>query len=83
MTRPCASLSSIATSSSSATFFSTYAISVETCLKRRPIAEALGIDKDELKELANDLWALHGNFHDDSGVTPDEANAEILGEDEE
>lgn len=53
------------------------------CLKRRPIAEALGIDKDELKELANDLWALHGNFHDDSGVTPDEANAEILGEDEE
>lgn len=83
LTRPCASFSSIATSSSSATLLSAYAISIETCLKRRPVEEAVGIDKDELKELANDLWSLHDNFNDGDGSMQDDNDADCFGEDEE
>lgn len=81
-TRPCGLFSSIATSSSSATLFSTYAASIETCLKRRPTAEAVGIDKDGLKELANDLWSLHDKFNDGDEFRAGDNDAEFLGEDE-
>ncbi|KAF8225980.1 tubulin nucleotide-binding domain-like protein [Tricholoma matsutake] len=83
LTRPCALFSSIASSSSTGTLFSTYAISIEGCLKRGPIAETVGMDKDELRELANDLWSLHDNFHDDGGSMPNDDGSTSLGEDEE
>lgn len=75
--------SSIASSSSTGTLFSTYAISIEGCLKRGPIAETVGMDKDELRELANDLWSLHDNFYDDGGSMPNDDGSTSLGEDEE
>jgi hypothetical protein len=52
-------------------------------LKRRPVEEAVGIDKDELKELANDLWSLHDNFNDGDGSMQDDNDADCFGEDEE
>ena len=82
LTRPCASFSSVTTSSSSASLFSTYALSIEKCLKRRPVAEAVGIDIDELKELANGLWSLHDNFQDGES-RPSDPDGDIWGEDEE
>lgn len=41
------------------------------------------MDKDELRELANDLWSLHDNFHDDGGSMPNDDGSTSLGEDEE
>jgi len=81
--RPGILYSSIATSSSSAGFFSTYAVLIETCLKRRPTSEAVGIDSDELKELANDLWSMHDNFLDGGDGTQQGGDVDSLGEDEE
>ena len=69
------------TSTSSANLFATYALSIETRLKRWPIEETVGIDADELKELANGLWSLHDNFQD--GSRPGDSDTDILGEDEE
>lgn len=72
--------SSISTASTTADFFSRYITFIEGCIKRKPAVESIGIDTDELKELASDLWTLHDNFDDGEGRDGDDDVA--LGEDE-
>lgn len=86
LSRPvqCPMFSSVSTSSGTARLFSAYATAIETCLKRKLSAQAIGIDGDDLRDLVNDLWTLHDNFDDggDTGRAADDA-ANVFGEDEE
>jgi hypothetical protein len=75
--------SSISTTSATAQLFSGYATSIETCLSRKFAVESIGIDGDELKELANDLWTLHDNFDDGGSTTLDDDGGNSIGEDED
>jgi len=67
---------SLRTTPVTASLFRTCARFVETNLD---IGDAVGLDRDEMKELANDLWGICDGFGDSDG---DEVLDE-LGEDEE
>ncbi|KAG6864459.1 hypothetical protein C0991_009321, partial [Blastosporella zonata] len=54
--------SSLSTGSRTALLFSAHASAIDAYLKKKPDAEALGFDGDELKELVNDLWTLYDSF---------------------
>lgn len=67
---------SLSTTPRTYALFSTYARFVETHLD---FGGAVGLDRDEMKELGNDLWAICDGYGDtDADVAEDE-----LGEDEE
>lgn len=55
-------LSSANTSAASADLFANYAKLADSSWKRADIINAVGLDRDELKDLANDLWTLGDNF---------------------
>lgn len=75
-------LSSIAISTSTAALFASYARLVEQCLRRVSSTDVIpGVDRDEMKELANDLWTLHDGYVDDEYVVDDEGDSR--GEDED
>ncbi|RDB18272.1 Protein dml-1 [Hypsizygus marmoreus] len=85
LTRPVeiSMFSSLSAGSGSAHLFSAYATAMETCLQRKFAAENIGIDSDDLKELATDLWTLHDNFGDGDGRNAAIERASPLGTDEE
>jgi hypothetical protein len=59
--------SSISTGTATSAVFERYAYFVEDCLKRNSSVMA-GLEKDELKDLSNDLWVLRDRFAEgDSG----------------
>lgn len=80
LTQPteCAVFSSLSTSSSTGSLFSSYTSTIETYLRRKPDTEALGFDRDDLKDLVGDLWTLHDKF-----IEPGSGDDGSLGEDEE
>ncbi|KAG5637077.1 hypothetical protein H0H81_005847 [Sphagnurus paluster] len=47
-------------------------------LTAKPDTEALGFDRDDLKDLVGDLWTLHDKF-----IEPGSGDDGSLGEDEE
>jgi hypothetical protein len=63
--------------------FTQYADFVGQCVQRKINWEAVGIiDKDEARQLRDDLWTLRDNFGEWPGLASDEDN-EGIGEDEE
>lgn len=76
-------LSSLHTTPQTSRFFGAYASAVDKCARLRPdVLGAMGVEKDEVRELRDGLWALRDEYAgaDDSEL---EAEAETLGEDEE
>ncbi|KAJ7505868.1 Misato segment II tubulin-like domain-containing protein [Mycena galericulata] len=71
--------SSIGASSGTAGLFSGYARFVETCARRKIAVEHMGVDADEMGDLANDLWTLHDNAGGE--IDPGE-DTDVRGEDE-
>ena len=60
------SFSSLITSANSSSLFSSYGKFVEICARRHTdIAEKLGLEQDELRELRNELWALEDEYKGD------------------
>jgi hypothetical protein len=56
-----AMMSSVTTSNRTASLFGNYARLLDSCVRGGvTISEAL--ERDCLKELANDLWTIHDNF---------------------
>ena len=63
--------------------FAQYADFVSQCVRRKIDWEAVGIlDKDEARQLRDDLWTLRDNFGEWPGLTLD-GEDEGFGEDEE
>jgi hypothetical protein len=63
--------------------FTQYADFVGRCVQRKINWEAVGIiDKDEARQLRDDLWTLRDNFGEWPGLASDEDD-EGIGEDEE
>lgn len=55
-------LSSITTSTKTARRFERYATFIDKSIKRQPYtALSMGLNSDDMKELANDLWSIHDN----------------------
>lgn len=75
--------SSISTTSATSELFSAYISVIEGCIKQRRGVETTGLDGDELKELANDLWTMHDNFTEGEDETTKEEELDTRGEDEE
>ncbi|KAF8990150.1 mtDNA inheritance protein Dml1 [Cyathus striatus] len=68
-------LSSVTSSTTTASLLKERAIFIEACVKRRAGAVvASGIESDELKDLVNDLWTMHDNHIDDDGELGREGN---------
>ncbi|TFK37238.1 mtDNA inheritance protein Dml1 [Crucibulum laeve] len=75
-------LSSVAVADATACLFFEQAKFVENCTRTRSSAViSTGIDIDDLKGLANDLWVIYDNFAE--GTSEDKGNDVSLGEDEE
>jgi hypothetical protein len=54
---------------------------VEDCVRRKADV-GVGVDRDELRDLGNDLWTLHDNFADgNTGLGGNDDDS--MGEDEE
>ncbi|TFK50599.1 tubulin nucleotide-binding domain-like protein [Heliocybe sulcata] len=63
-------LSSLYSSSATSEIFSVRASFIDDCIKRkRDMAGIVGIEIDELRELANDLWAMHDAYHDEGDIS--------------
>ncbi|CAK5270363.1 unnamed protein product [Mycena citricolor] len=77
--RSTAVLSTVGTSRETAQLFAGCAKFLDDKLRRRFPVDSLGIDVDEMKELANDLWTLHDTAGGDSGGDVD---VDSIGEDE-
>jgi len=74
-------LSSIHTTPHTAHLLATYATLVDDCIRRRPdVLSDMGLEKDEVNELRDDLWALRDTH---AGAEDGEVVEEELGEDEE
>jgi hypothetical protein len=58
--------SSVSTGTQTSALFERYALFVDDCLKRKPNVMA-GVEKDDIKDLTNDLWVLRDGFAGDSG----------------
>lgn len=56
-------ISSLTTTSATSSLFSNYATFIERCVKRKTDT-GTGIEPDDLKDLANELWTLHDNYVD-------------------
>lgn len=74
--------SSISTSAATATLLAGYAKFVEDGTKRLSDLETIGLDADEMKDLANDLWTMRDIFAANEEALPGEVEI-VLGEDEE
>ncbi|KAG5648222.1 hypothetical protein DXG03_006179 [Asterophora parasitica] len=81
LTQPmeCSVFSSLSTNTRTAHLFSSHASAIKIYLQRKPAVETLGFDADDLKDLVNDLWALHVNFGESGDSDSDDGS---LGEDE-
>lgn len=80
-TRSAPLFTSVVTGSGTADLFSTYARFVEDCVRRKADV-GVGVDRDELRDLGNDLWTLHDNFADgNTGLGGNDDDS--MGEDEE
>ncbi|CAK5284476.1 unnamed protein product [Mycena citricolor] len=77
--RSTAVLSTVGTSRETVQLFAGCAKFLDDKLQRRFPVDSLGIDVDEMKELANDLWTLHDTAGGDSGGDVD---VDSIGEDE-
>lgn len=56
-------VSSLATTSATASLFSNYATFIEKCVKRKTDT-GTGVEFDDLKDLTNELWTLHDDYVD-------------------
>ncbi|EPQ55584.1 tubulin nucleotide-binding domain-like protein [Gloeophyllum trabeum ATCC 11539] len=66
-------LSSLYATSVTSRLFSSYASFVEDCVKRKKqFKEILGMEVDEIKELASELWMMHDAYHGEDEIEDEE-----------
>jgi hypothetical protein len=61
--RPTSMMSSLSITSLTSSLFSNYATFIDRCVQRK-VDTGTGVDFDDLRDLGNELWTLHDNFHD-------------------
>lgn len=70
-------LSSLYSTSATSRLLSAHASFIDECIKRKKdFASVMGIEIDEIRELANDLWAIHDAYHGEGDVEEEELHEE-------